>query len=230
MRRRVQRSRGCPVAGHLLQGAASARRARFAAYPQRSGKNARASREKACVAGEITYLSPCPNRTCLWSCVGGRGSGQEAGEPSVKTGSRSEPVNPAKRETRLKATTDRAFSSLSASNADVMKRLVYLAGRAERELIPIQSMASEHQRVASRADVLGHGAASDLVSTRSRLRVVSRRTWIADGMLAKRRVSKARRVDSSRQSFCSISFAGQSAGTKGCRDDATYSRFPPRAP
>ncbi len=50
-------------------------------------------------------------------------------------------MNPAKRETRLKATTDRAFSSLSVSKADVMKRLVYLAGRAERELIPIQSMA-----------------------------------------------------------------------------------------
>lgn len=42
-----------------------------------------------------------------------------------------EPANPAKRGTRLKATTDRAFSSLSASKADVPKRLVYLAGRAE---------------------------------------------------------------------------------------------------
>ncbi len=187
--------------------------------------------EKPCIPSETPYLSLCPNRTCLWSCVGGGGSGQEAGEPSVKTGSRSEPVNPAKRETRLKATTDRAFSSLSASNADVMKRLVYLAGRAERELIPIQSMASEHQRVASRADILGHGAASDPATEPARVRAfVARRTRIADGVLAKRRVSKARRVDSRRQSFCSFSFAGQSAGTKGCRDDATYSRFPPRAP
>ncbi len=42
-----------------------------------------------------------------------------------------EPANPAKRGTRLKATTDRAFSSLSASTADVPKRLVYLAGRAD---------------------------------------------------------------------------------------------------
>ncbi len=42
-----------------------------------------------------------------------------------------EPANPAKRGTRLKATTDRAFSSLSASKADVPKRLVYLAGRAD---------------------------------------------------------------------------------------------------
>ena len=100
------------------------------------------AQKTACDLEKTPYLSPCPNRTCLWSCVGGWGSGQEAGEPSVKTGSRSEPVNPAKRGTRLKATTDRAFSSLSVSKADVMKRLVFLAGRAERELIPIQSMAS----------------------------------------------------------------------------------------
>src|ERR1700758_937487 len=42
-----------------------------------------------------------------------------------------EPANPAKRGTRLKATTDRAFSSLPASKAGLPKRLVFLAGRAD---------------------------------------------------------------------------------------------------
>lgn len=105
-----------------------------------------AGQKTACGDEECAYIPACPNRTCLWSCVGGWRSGQEACEPSLRAGSRSEPVNPAKRGTRLKATTDRAFSSLSASNADLPKRLVYLAGRADRELIPIQSMAQSFAR------------------------------------------------------------------------------------
>ena len=37
--------------------------------------------ETTCIPGKNAYLSRCPNRTCLWSCAGGRGSGQEAGQP-----------------------------------------------------------------------------------------------------------------------------------------------------
>ncbi len=95
--------------------------------------------ESTCALGDCAYIAACPNRTCLWSCVGGWCSGQEAGEPTLIAGSRSEPVNPAKRGTRLKATTDRAFSSLSASTADLPKRLVSLAGRADRGAHPISN-------------------------------------------------------------------------------------------
>jgi hypothetical protein len=78
-------------------------------------------------------------RTCLWSCVGWRRSGQEAGHPSEKTGSRSEPANPAKRGTRLKATTDRAFSSLSALQRPAYRRgLSFLPG-VRRGAHPIPS-------------------------------------------------------------------------------------------
>lgn len=86
-------------------------------------------------ANELMFRPAQIARACGRVSVGWR-SGQEAGEPSCKAGSRSEPVNPAKRGTRLKATTDRAFSSLSASNADLPKRLVYLAGRADRGAHP----------------------------------------------------------------------------------------------
>lgn len=85
----------------------------------------------ACVGGSNSYVWTCPNRTCLWSCVGWRVSGQEAGEPPEKqTGSR--------RRTgelrlhggsRLKATTDRAFSSLSALQRSAYRRgLSFLPG------------------------------------------------------------------------------------------------------
>ena len=78
-------------------------------------------------------------RTCLWSCVGWRGSGQEAGHSSVKAGSRSEPANPAKRGTRLKATTDRAFSSLSALQRPTYRRgLSFLPG--------VRSGSSSHSK------------------------------------------------------------------------------------
>jgi hypothetical protein len=62
---------------------------------------------------------------------------------STKPAAGGEPANPAKRGTRLKATTDRAFSSLSAPpKAGVPKRLVSLAGRADR-VSPIQAMATK---------------------------------------------------------------------------------------
>ena len=60
-----------------------------------------------------------------------------------KSAAGGEPANPAKRGTRLKATTDRAFSSLPASKPGLPKRLVFLAGRAERESIPSPSEGHE---------------------------------------------------------------------------------------
>ena len=91
-------------------------------------------------------------RTCLWSCVGWWGSGQEAGQPPEKGPTAGgEPANPAKRGTRLKATTDRAFSSLSASKAGVPKRLVFLAGRADRDSpVPIDGHDRSGRRVSAR--------------------------------------------------------------------------------
>ena len=72
-----------------------------------------------------------------------------------KTGSRSEPANPAKRGTRLKATTDRAFSSRSTPpKVGVPKRLVSLAGRADR-VLPFQSMATDTLIACAIALVLG---------------------------------------------------------------------------
>jgi hypothetical protein len=94
-----------------------------------------------CAKGLNPYLCPCPNRTCLWSCVGWRVSGQEAGEPPEnQTGSR--------RRTgelrlhggsRLKATTDRAFSSLSALQRSAYRRgLSFLPG-VRNGTFPFQS-------------------------------------------------------------------------------------------
>jgi hypothetical protein len=73
-----------------------------------------------------------------------------------------EPANPAKRGTRLKATTDRAFSSLSASKADVPKRLVYLAARAEGSSSHPNEGHSNLRTSVCRAKSV-HGAAPDRV-------------------------------------------------------------------
>jgi hypothetical protein len=99
----------------------------------------------------------------------GRGSGQEAGEPPEKqTGSRRRTGEPRLNGgSRLKATTDRAFSSLSANpTAGVPKRLVFLAGRAERES-PFQSKAAEPPGWLTPSMSFGvHGAAPDRMASR----------------------------------------------------------------
>ena len=38
--------------------------------------------KNSCNLSKITYYPICPNRTCLWSCVGRRETGQEAGAMS----------------------------------------------------------------------------------------------------------------------------------------------------
>ena len=38
--------------------------------------------KNSCNLSKTTYYPNCPNRTCLWSCVGRRETGQEAGEMS----------------------------------------------------------------------------------------------------------------------------------------------------
>ena len=43
-----------------------------------------AGQKNSCTPLRNPYFPACPNRTCLWSCVGWRGSGQEAGHSSVK--------------------------------------------------------------------------------------------------------------------------------------------------
>ena len=59
------------------------------------------------------YLCLAQFRTCLWSCVGWRGSDKRPINRQFQPAAGGEPANPAKRGTRLEATTDRAFSSLS---------------------------------------------------------------------------------------------------------------------
>jgi hypothetical protein len=105
---------------------------------------------------QIHYFKSAQFRTCLWPCVGRWASGQEAGQPPKdeisKTGSRvpcscdrqpeAKPAHPAlKRGTRLKATTERAFLGSPARMPEDLKRLVLLAGRAERDL-PIRTKAA----------------------------------------------------------------------------------------
>src|SRR5215471_13005646 len=80
------------------------------------------------------YLSLCPIShvpvvVCRLAGIRTRGRSTAAQQPAAG----GEPANPAKRGTRLKATTDRAFSSLPASKAGLPKRLVFLAGRADWE-------------------------------------------------------------------------------------------------
>jgi hypothetical protein len=99
--------------------------------------------KNTCNAWRIAYLCSCPIShvpvvVCWLAGIRTRGR-LTAAKGSAAGG---EPANPAKRGTRLKATTDRAFSSLPASKAGLPKRLVFLAGRAERDLIPIQAMAT----------------------------------------------------------------------------------------
>src|SRR5580704_1889828 len=75
----------------------------------------------------------CPIRTCLWSCVGRRGSGQEASQPPSKDrqpeANRRTPPNGGR---DLKQRRTGLFWSLSAPpKVGLPKRLVSLAGRAD---------------------------------------------------------------------------------------------------
>ena len=47
-------------------------------------KNLASAQKIACVWERIDQITGCPIRTCLWSCVGRRGSGQEASQPPSK--------------------------------------------------------------------------------------------------------------------------------------------------
>jgi hypothetical protein len=96
----------------------------------------------SCNLKRLMYPRVARPRTCLWSRVGWRGSGQEAGQPpEMDRQPEAKPVNPAERGTWLKATTEWAFSSLSASQADVSKRLVFLCRPCGTGLLPPHAKA-----------------------------------------------------------------------------------------
>ena len=98
----------------------------------------------SCTPRFFPYVPPCPNRTCLWSCVGRRQSRTRGRRTVVeKTGSRRRTGEPRLcGGSRLKATTDRAFLvSVGPPKADLPKRLVFLAGRADG-IPPFQTMAT----------------------------------------------------------------------------------------
>jgi hypothetical protein len=100
--------------------------------------------QTTCIVRFFPYLRPCPNRTCLWSCVGRRQSRTRGRRTVVeKTGSRRRTGEPRLcGGSRLKATTDRAFLvSVGPPKADLPERLVFLAGRADGNS-PFQTMAT----------------------------------------------------------------------------------------
>ena len=107
-------------------------------------KNDLLSQKCLAMAGDNHYSRVAQFRACLWPCVDRWASGQEAGQPPKEVislflahaiGSRRRTGAPrSPRGTRLKATTERAFLVLPAQNAGSPKRLVLLAGRAERDL------------------------------------------------------------------------------------------------
>ena len=124
----------------------------------------------------------CPNRTCLWSCVGRQVTRTRGRYPALReTGSR-RPTGELRLRggSRLKATTDRAFSSLSPlQKVDVPKRLVFLAGRAEWiNSLPNDGCPVEwHAHVCVCAGLRSANGASPTVTARPAAR---RRLWIAE--------------------------------------------------
>ena len=101
----------------------------------------------------------------------------------AKTGSRSEPANPAKRGTRLKATTDRAFSSLPAFQFWRTEEASLSCRACGRELIPSKRRprkpaGSRHagRRVQRRRTRPDFANGQPLSRSRSRLTVSPKRT------------------------------------------------------
>lgn len=131
-----------------------------------------------------------------------------------------EPANPAKRGTRLKATTDRAFSSLSTPpKVGVPKRLVSLAGRADR----VSPFPSDGHERPERLDA----ASERTCPTALHLIVVILRLWSAvkrgHGWLvypSSRFHSAASRLLS--RSPLKFHFRGRGVANGGCRDDRSH--------
>jgi len=96
----------------------------------------------------------------------------------IKPAAGGEPANPALNGgSRLKATTDRAFLvSVGPPKANLPKRLVFLAGRAERDLpLPIDGCSDRNTCVDARVfrRLTAYGASPD------RSRASAARSWIA---------------------------------------------------
>ncbi len=144
--------------------------------------------QTTCIVRFFPYLRPCPNRTCLWSCVGRRQSRTRGRRTVVeKTGSRRRTGEPRLcGGSRLKATTDRAFLvSVGPPKADLPERLVFLAGRADGNS-PFQTMATR-----SSVALALPGRTCPTAQHPTELAQMRERSWLA-GQLACIRVSIAR--------------------------------------
>jgi hypothetical protein len=120
------------------------------------------------VANRICLVLPKFARACGRVPVGGDPDKRPVNRRNKGPAAGGEPANPAKRGTRLKATTDRAFSSLPASKPGLPKRLVFLAGRAEWDF-PTPNEGHEHlkdRRGPPYPSGMSDGAASDRTSAR----------------------------------------------------------------
>ena len=172
----------------------------------------------------LSHPFACPNRTCLWSCVGRAafpdkrpdrrskttGSRRRTGEPRLNGGS------------RLKATTDRAFSSLLAFHGQLTEE-ASLSCRAcgSGSPFPIEGRKSLAS-VMLTGFFSVHGAAPDFSACRGKILDVA-----ASAVF---RVSIARKGNDVACPLRSFRVLAGNRPSKGCRDDRSYPGFSARPP
>ena len=185
-------------------------------------------RENACGGGAVFLISrPAQFRHVPVVACRLAGFGQEADKPSDPTGSRRRTGEPRlKRGTRLKATTDRAFSSLPTLQRPAYRRgLSFLPG--VRKGLPFQSMALHGTAAAPhRVDPTAqHQIGASPIRVSSRVGRSGRGRGRPCRLDASRSPPARANDDLSphpfRQSF------GASRRQKGCRHDRPYRRLPP---
>ena len=142
-----------------------------------------------------------------------------------KTGSRSEPANPAKRGTRLKATTDRAFSSLLALQRLAYRRGLSFLPHVRTGAPPIQTMATKPWT----ARIAGLGwtcPTAQHPTGASWLNGSAQGVQVTDDCMFRFRVSNARGGwQTSTKSTRIGAPIDDARPSKGCRDDRTYHRI-----
>jgi hypothetical protein len=187
----------------------------------------------SCVRVANSYVCPCPNRTCLWSCVGWRESGQEAGEsPEKQTGSR--------RRTgelrlhggsRLKATTDRAFSSLLALQRPAYRRgLSFLPGVRIGISLSNRRPLTDLDYAFASSGLMASTAQHPIVCMASSCWAMlnGRRTALFPSRVAS--PSRERERLTLVHSEARYGVGKSPRPSRGCRDDRSYPEFPARPP
>ena len=169
------------------------------------------------------YLCLAQFRTCLWSCVGWRGSDKRPINRQFQPAAGGEPANPAKRGTRLEATTDRAFSSLSTLHRSATEEACLSCRACGRGFpFPIDGFS----RTCVSWDV--RSLRRCIWSARCRSTPCVDRWWTGRGWPC----PVAARVSTTRANGRTVPApflfnCGASRRQKGCRHDRPYRRFPP---